>query len=79
MPEERKRTRVVWNVLPLGFVSFFTDISSEMVFSILPSFILGLPGAGYAVLGFIEGLAEFSVMHCDLLLEYFPINLGEGR
>ena len=46
-------------MLSLGFVSFFTDISSEMVFSILPSFILGLPGAGYAVLGLIEGLAEF--------------------
>lgn len=46
------------NVLALGFVSFFTDISSEMCFSILPTFILGLPGATRAVLGVIEGLAE---------------------
>jgi MFS family permease len=52
-------TRSLRNVYALGLVSFFTDISSEMVFSILPSFILGLPGAGYAVLGLIEGLAEF--------------------
>ena len=60
MSEEKKKNSGLYgNVLSLGFVSFFTDISSEMVFSILPSFILGLPGAGYAVLGLIEGLAEF--------------------
>ncbi|HID91426.1 TPA: MFS transporter, partial [Candidatus Bathyarchaeota archaeon] len=46
------------NVLALGFVSFFTDISSEMCFSILPAFILGLSGATRATLGLIEGLAE---------------------
>lgn len=46
------------NVFTLGFVSFFTDISSEMVFSLLPTFILGLPGSSAAVLGLIEGVAE---------------------
>ena len=30
------------NVYMVGFVSFFTDVSSERVFSILPDFILGL-------------------------------------
>ena len=56
---ETEQTGFFRNVYALGFVSFFTDVSSEMVFSLLPSFILGLPGAGYAVLGLIEGLAEF--------------------
>ena len=46
------------NVYRLGFVSFFTDVSSEMVFSILPVFILGLPGGSAATLGLIEGIAE---------------------
>lgn len=46
------------NVFALGFVSFFTDISSEMVFSILPTFLLGLPGSSRALLGLIEGTAE---------------------
>lgn len=46
------------NVFALGFVSFFTDISSEMVFSLLPTFLLGLPGASVAILGFVEGVAE---------------------
>ena len=46
------------NVYRLGFVSFFTDVSSEMVFSILPVFILRLPGGSAATLGLIEGTAE---------------------
>jgi MFS family permease len=46
------------NIFALGFVSFFTDMSSEMVFSLLPAFLLGLPGSSVAVLGLIEGTAE---------------------
>lgn len=46
------------NVYRLGFVSFFTDFSSEMVLSILPVYILGLPGGSIAILGLIEGIAE---------------------
>ncbi len=46
------------NIFALGFVSFFTDMSSEMAFSILPSFLLSLPGSSIAILGFIEGTAE---------------------
>jgi hypothetical protein len=61
MMQEKEEEKVGYyrNVYALGFVSFFTDVSSEMVFSILPYFILGLPGAGYAILGLIEGLAKF--------------------
>lgn len=46
------------NVFALGFVSFFTDLSSEMVFSILPTFLLSLPGSSRAILGLVEGTAE---------------------
>ena len=46
------------NVIRLGYVSFFTDFSSEMVLSILPVYILNLPGGSIAMLGLIEGIAE---------------------
>lgn len=46
------------NVYMMGLVSFFTDISSEMVFSVLPVFVLSLPGGSVAYLGLIEGTAE---------------------
>jgi hypothetical protein len=54
MPEEDSMR----NVYALGAVSFFTDVSSEMVFSLLPVFIPGLPGGNRALLGLIEGTAE---------------------
>jgi len=46
------------NVFALGFVSFFTDVSTEMVLSLLPVFIVNLPSSGSAALGIIEGIAE---------------------
>ena len=46
------------NVFALGFVSLFTDISSEMVFGLLPLFLTGPLGASRALLGVVEGTAE---------------------
>ena len=55
---EKASTSIRRNIFALGFVSFFTDMSSEMAFSILPTFLLSLPGSSIAVLGLIEGTAE---------------------
>lgn len=46
------------NVRNLGFVSFFTDTSSEMIFGILPLFIIDDLGAGKTLLGIVEGMGE---------------------
>ena len=46
------------NILSMGFASLFTDMSTEMIVSILPVFITSVLGAPKAVLGLIEGLAE---------------------
>ena len=46
----------------LGFVSLLTDISSEMVHSLLPMFLVGTLGASALVLGLIEGLAESTAL-----------------
>jgi len=48
------------NVLMLGFVSFFTDLSSEMIYPLLPVFFTGLVplGAAAVYVGLMEGLAE---------------------
>ena len=48
-------------VIALGFVSFLTDVSSEMIYPLLPAFLAGTlalgPSAALA-LGVIEGVAE---------------------
>jgi len=46
------------NVLILGLVSFLTDVSSEMIYPLLPLFVASLPGGSAAFLGLIEGAAE---------------------
>ena len=45
-------------VISLGWVSFFMDIASEMVYPIMPLFLVGALGAPVIVLGIIEGFAE---------------------
>lgn len=44
-------------MLVLGLVSLLTDVSSEMIYPILPLFLMGI-GATGAVIGLIEGAAE---------------------
>lgn len=45
------------NVLVLGVVSFLTDMSSEMIYPVLPTFLISI-GATGIVVGLIEGAAE---------------------
>ncbi len=46
------------NVFILGFVSLFTDISSEMLYPIVPLFLTTVLAAPMSVVGLIEGIAE---------------------
>ncbi len=46
------------NVVALGVVSFLTDLSTEMIYPLLPVFLATTLGASAATLGLIEGLAE---------------------
>jgi len=46
------------DVIRLGLVSFFADVSSEMLYPITPIFLTAVLGAPAAVLGVIEGVAE---------------------
>lgn len=46
------------NVVALGVASFFTDVSSEAVFALMPAFLTGTLGGTAAFLGFIEGASD---------------------
>ncbi len=46
------------NIFFLGLVSLFTDISSEMIFTIMPLFVVNVLGNGALAVGFIGGLTE---------------------
>lgn len=52
------RTLLRGNVLWLSVVSFLNDAASEMIYPLLPAFVLQVLGAGPAFLGLIEGVAD---------------------
>src|SRR5215813_10067963 len=45
-------------VVAFGFVSMFMDMSSEMIHSLLPVFLVSVLGASTLSVGIIEGIAE---------------------
>ena len=55
------------DILKLGLVSFLTDLSSEMIFSVFAVFFTTAAGASAALLGLIEGLADFSASSLNYL------------
>ncbi len=46
------------NVVLLGLVSFFSDVSSEMVYPIIPLYLVNVFGSTPVMVGIIEGVAE---------------------
>jgi len=59
MPDPaRLRVQLPAGVWVLGFVSLLMDISSEMIHSLLPMFLVGTLGVSVLAVGLIEGLAE---------------------
>ena len=46
------------NIFFLGLISFFTDLSTEMVYPLIPLYLVGAFGATHALVGIIEGIAE---------------------
>jgi len=46
------------NIFTLGLVSLFTDISSQMIYPLLPIFLSSVLGMGIAFIGLLEGIAE---------------------
>ena len=46
------------NLFLLGLVSLFTDLSSQMVFPLIPLYLVSVLGAGASVVGICEGAAE---------------------
>lgn len=52
------KNKISPNVVLLGVVSLLNDISSEMVYPIVPIFLTTVLGAPVSVVGFVEGMAD---------------------
>jgi len=62
------KSKIPRQVFILGMVSLFTDIASEMLYPVTPIFLTAVLGSSMAVVGIIEGIAEFIA---GLLKGYF--------
>jgi MFS family permease len=68
--------RGVW---ALGFVSMFMDISSEMIHSLLPVFLVTVLAAGTATVGLIEGIGEATASIAKLFSGRLSDRLGKRK
>lgn len=59
IPEDAQRLPRA--VVLLGWVSFFADVSTELVYPLIPMFVVGVLGASATTLGGIEGAAALVV------------------
>jgi len=73
------RQRLHPDVLRLGLVSFLTDVSSEMIFSVFAVFFTTVAGASSALLGLIEGLADAAASALNYLAGWLSDRSGRRR
>lgn len=59
------------NVFILGLVSFFTDVSSDMIYPLLPVFLMQSLGMNAAFVGLVEGFAESTTAFFTLFSGYW--------
>lgn len=75
-PSSRRIPRGIW---VLGFVSMLMDISSEMIHSLLPLFMVTSLGASAFVVGLIEGLAEATALIIKIFSGALSDYLGQRK
>jgi MFS family permease len=77
--ERKEGLTIPRNVLILGAVSFFNDVSTEMTLTILPLFLRNVLGVGTAVIGFIEGFAETTASLSRMLFGWLSDRTGKRK
>jgi MFS family permease len=66
------------NIYILGLISMFTDISSEMIYPLIPAFLVSI-GANKTVVGLIEGIAESTASVFRIFFGRLSDRLGKRK
>jgi MFS family permease len=81
--QEGSSPRKIWglerNVFFAGVASFFMDISSEMVYSLVPIFLSSVLGVNKSIIGLIEGIAETTASMLKMLAGWLSDRLGKRK
>ena len=70
---------VSMNVLVLGIVSLFADMSTEMVYPLIPLFLVNALGATFIDVGLIEGVAESAASILKIVSGYLSDRFGKRK
>jgi MFS family permease len=76
---QRRILGVSSNVFFLGLVSLLTDISSDMIFTLLPLFLFSVLGTPVAVIGLIEGVGEATATSFRLVSGWLSDRMGRRK
>jgi MFS family permease len=74
-----KEFRLHPDVIRLGLVSFLTDLSSEMIFSVFALFFTTIAGASSALLGVVEGFADLSASSLNYFSGWMADRTGKRK
>ena len=67
------------NVFFAGVVSFFMDVSSEMIYPLMPLFLANILGINKSMIGLIEGTAEATASLLKVFSGWLSDRLGRRR
>src|SRR3989304_5778309 len=67
------------NVFVLGLVSLFMDVSSEMLYPLIPIFLSSVLGASKSAIGLIEGIAESTASLLKVVSGWFSDRIGRRK
>jgi MFS family permease len=67
------------NIWAVTVTSFLTDISSEMIFNLIPLFLANVLGVGTAIIGLIDGIAETTASLTKVYTGALSDQLGQRK
>ncbi len=67
------------NVVVLGIVSLFADMSTEMIYPLIPLFLVNVLGATFIDVGLIEGVAESTASMLKIVSGYLSDRFGKRK
>jgi len=71
--------RLPRNIWAVTITSFFTDVSSEMIFNLVPLYLANVLGVGTAIIGLVDGIAETTASLMKVYTGSLSDKLGQRK
>ena len=79
MENESSHRKLPRNIWAVTLTSFFTDVSSEMIFNLVPLYLANVLGVGTAIIGLIDGIAETTASLMKVYTGSLSDKLGQRK